>query len=59
MGPGNVPVYIDASADVAFALREICASKLFDYGTICGSEQAIVVKRVFKIAGLDGCALVD
>lgn len=59
MGSGNVPVYIDASADVAFTLRVIRASKLFEYGTICASEQAIVVKRVFKIAGLDGCVLVD
>jgi len=45
VGPGNVPVYVDASADVAFAVREICASKLFDYGTICASEQAIVADR--------------
>jgi acetaldehyde dehydrogenase/alcohol dehydrogenase len=45
VGPGNVPVYIDASADVVFAVREICASKLFDYGTICASEQAIVVEQ--------------
>jgi len=45
VGPGNVPVYMDASADVDFAVNEICASKLFDNGTICASEQAIVVDR--------------
>ena len=45
VGPGNVPVFIDASADVSFAVNEICASKLFDNGTICASEQAIVVDR--------------
>jgi acetaldehyde dehydrogenase/alcohol dehydrogenase len=43
VGPGNVPVFIDVSADVSFAVNEICASKLFDNGTICASEQAIVV----------------
>ena len=45
VGPGNVPVFIDASADVPFAVNEICTSKLFDNGTICASEQAIVVDR--------------
>lgn len=45
VGPGNVPVFIDRSADVPFAVNEICASKLFDNGTICASEQAIVVER--------------
>ena len=48
VGPGNVPVFIDASADIPFAVNEICTSKLFDNGTICASEQAIVVDR--KIA---------
>jgi acetaldehyde dehydrogenase/alcohol dehydrogenase len=45
VGPGNVPVFIDRSADVPFAVNEICASKLFDNGTICASEQAIVVEK--------------
>jgi len=45
VGPGNVPVFIDRSADIDFAVNEICASKLFDNGTICASEQAIVVER--------------
>ena len=43
VGPGNVPVYIGKSADVAFAVDQILLSKLFDNGTICASEQAVVV----------------
>jgi len=48
VGAGNVPVYIGASADVPFAVRNILLSKTFDNGSICASEQAIVVKK--KIA---------
>jgi acetaldehyde dehydrogenase (acetylating) len=42
VGPGNVPAYVDRSADVAQAAERILSSKCFDNGTICSSEQAIV-----------------
>ncbi len=45
IGPGNVPVYIGKSADVPFAVEQICISKTFDNGTVCASEQAIVANR--------------
>jgi len=45
IGPGNVPVYIGRSADVAFAVEQILMSKTFDNGTMCASEQAVVVNR--------------
>jgi acetaldehyde dehydrogenase / alcohol dehydrogenase len=45
VGPGNVPVYIGKSADVPFAVNQILLSKLFDNGTICASEQAVVVSK--------------
>ena len=45
VGAGNVPVFIEKSADVPFAVEQILASKTFDYGTICASEQAIVVEK--------------
>ncbi len=44
VGPGNVPVYIGKSADVPFAVEQIHLSKIFDYGTICASEQAMIVR---------------
>lgn len=46
VGAGNVPVYIEQSADIPFAVEQILISKLFDYGTVCASEQAIVVDAV-------------
>jgi acetaldehyde dehydrogenase / alcohol dehydrogenase len=45
VGPGNVPVYIGKSANVHFAVEQILLSKLFDNGTICASEQAVVVSK--------------
>lgn len=45
VGPGNVPVYIGKSTDVPFAVDQILSSKLFDNGTICASEQAVVVSK--------------
>jgi len=45
IGPGNVPVYIGKSADIPFTVENILFSKTFDNGTICASEQAVVVSR--------------
>src|ERR1700733_1258535 len=42
VGPGNVPVLVDTSADLDDAIPKIVAGKSFDYGTVCSSEQAIV-----------------
>jgi acetaldehyde dehydrogenase/alcohol dehydrogenase len=44
VGPGNVPVFIDESADIPFAVSNIIASKTFDNGTICASEQSVVIE---------------
>lgn len=45
VGPGNVPAFIERSADVKMAISKILASKTFDNGTVCASEQAIVTER--------------
>jgi acetaldehyde dehydrogenase (acetylating) len=42
VGPGNVPVFIERTADVPKAVQDILTSKTFDNGTICASEQAVV-----------------
>lgn len=44
VGPGNVPVLIDTSADVEDAIAKVVTGKSFDYGTVCSSEQAIVAE---------------
>src|SRR5258706_874421 len=45
VGPGNVPVYVDRSADVPRAAKYIVASKAFDHSVICAIEQAVVADR--------------
>lgn len=42
VGAGNSPAYIERSADVKAAVDAIMASKTFDNGTICASEQSII-----------------
>ena len=59
VGPGNVPVFIERSADVPKAVQDILTGKCFDNGTICASEQAVVcdapiekaVREQFKLQG--------
>ena len=48
VGAGNGPVYIHHSADVERAVACILRSKTFDNGTVCASEQSIVVERAME-----------
>src|SRR2546423_13749794 len=58
-GPGNVPVFIERTADVPKAVQDILTGKCFDNGTICASEQAVIcdtpvekaVREQFKAQG--------
>ena len=48
VGAGNGPAYIHHSADVAKALGCILKSKTFDNGTVCASEQSIIVEKALE-----------
>jgi acetaldehyde dehydrogenase (acetylating) len=48
VGPGNVPVLVDTSADLEDAIAKIVTGKSFDYGTVCSSEQAIVAEASLR-----------
>jgi acetaldehyde dehydrogenase/alcohol dehydrogenase len=43
VGAGNTPVYLEKTADVNTAVVDIIVSKTFDNGTICASEQTVVI----------------
>lgn len=45
VGPGNVPAYIDRTAEVTKAVRDVLTGKTFDNGTLCSSEQSVVVDK--------------
>ncbi len=43
VGAGNSPAYIEKTANIAQSVKDIIESKTFDNGTICASEQSVVV----------------
>ena len=45
VGPGNVPVFIERTANIEKACEDILTSTCFDNGTICASEQSVVVDQ--------------
>jgi acetaldehyde dehydrogenase (acetylating) len=59
VGPGNVPVFIEKTADVEKAVGDILTSTCFDNGTICASEQSVIadapvqadVREQFRVQG--------
>src|ERR1700730_5785312 len=59
VGPGNVPVFVERTADVPKVVQDILTGKCFDNGTICASEQSVVidapvenaVREQFKLQG--------
>ena len=51
VGPGNTPVYLEKSADLNMAVVDIITSKTFDNGTICASEQTVVMDdEIYELA---------
>src|SRR3954467_7060421 len=59
VGPGNAPAYIERTANVKKAVRDIVTGKTFDNGVLCSSENSVVVdeaiadavKREFQAQG--------
>lgn len=50
VGAGNGPAFIDKSADIPRAVKQILDSKTFDNGTICASEQSIIIEKSMEAA---------
>ncbi len=50
VGPGNAPAYVEKTADVGKAVRDIITGKTFDNGVLCSSENSVVVDA--EVAGL-------
>lgn len=45
VGPGNVPCYIEKTANIKRAVNDLILSKTFDNGMICASEQAVIIDK--------------
>ncbi len=48
VGPGNVPAYVEKTADVKKAVRDVMSGKTFDYGTLCSSEQSLICDEAIR-----------
>jgi acetaldehyde dehydrogenase (acetylating) len=48
VGPGNVPAFLERSADIKKAVADVVFGKTFDNGTICSSEQAMVAEEAVR-----------
>jgi len=64
VGPGDVPAFIERSANIKQAVSMIIASKTFDNGVICASEQAVVVEEFIRDKVIEefkkqGCYFLD
>lgn len=55
VGPGNGPAFIERSANISLAVKQIFDSKTFDNGVICASEQSIVVEKCIREEVIDEC----
>jgi acetaldehyde dehydrogenase/alcohol dehydrogenase len=56
VGAGNVPAYVERSADLRRAVNDLVLSKSFDNGMICASEQAVIIDTEVYEATLDAFA---
>ncbi len=64
VGPGNVPAFIERTADYKKAVADIIYGTTFDNGTLCSSEQAMIVdlplkEKVIEEAKFLGCYFVN
>ncbi|MFL6303950.1 MAG: bifunctional acetaldehyde-CoA/alcohol dehydrogenase [Candidatus Sulfotelmatobacter sp.] len=53
VGPGNTPVYLEKTGELNTAIVDIIISKTFDNGTICASEQTVVIDDEIYDAALN------
>ncbi|UNK20352.1 bifunctional acetaldehyde-CoA/alcohol dehydrogenase [Paenibacillus sp. N3/727] len=64
VGPGNVPCFIEKTANLDQAVNDLILSKTFDNGMICASEQAVIIEeaifeQVKKKMIASGCYFVN
>lgn len=64
VGPGNVPCFIERTANLDQAVNDLILSKTFDNGMICASEQAVIIEetifeQVKKKMIASGCYFVN
>lgn len=64
VGPGNVPAFIERTSNLQKAVKDVVAGKSFDWGTVCASEQSLIVDllvapKVKELLKNEGCYFVN
>ncbi|MBI4536277.1 MAG: acetaldehyde dehydrogenase (acetylating), partial [Ignavibacteriae bacterium] len=55
VGSGNVPAFIERTANIRKAVADIISGKQFDYGTLCSTESALVCDAPIKNQVVEEC----
>ena len=55
VGAGNVPAFVERTAQVPKAVADIISGKLFDYGVLCSTESALICDAPVKRTVVDEC----
>jgi acetaldehyde dehydrogenase (acetylating) len=55
VGAGNVPAFIERTADIGKAVADIISGKQFDYGTLCSTESAMICDAPVKEQIVEAC----
>jgi acetaldehyde dehydrogenase (acetylating) len=55
VGSGNVPAFIERTANIKKAVADIISGKLFDYGTLCSTESALICDTPIKSQVVEEC----
>jgi len=53
VGPGNVPAYIEKTANIKKAVADIVTGKTFDNGVLCSTEASVIVDSAIKSGVID------
>lgn len=55
VGSGNVPAFIERTANVVKAVADVISGKQFDYGVLCSAESALICDAPIKTHVVDEC----
>ncbi len=55
VGAGNVPAFVERTANIRKAVADVISAKLFDYGVLCSTESALVCDAPVKRAVVEEC----
>ncbi|MFQ5798172.1 MAG: aldehyde dehydrogenase family protein, partial [Bacteroidota bacterium] len=56
VGSGNVPAFIERTANVKKAVADVISGKLFDYGTLCSTESALICDAPIRDKVVEECS---